>query len=55
MVDDMVDEEVNTVHRYNKYCRATAKDGRVCSLYSPHEGKHKPKNGLEKDRFDDGE
>ena len=46
---------INTTHRYDHYCRAEASDGRVCSLYSPHFGKHKPKLGLESDRFDDGD
>lgn len=55
MTDDMIDEDVNTTHRYNRYCRAVAQDGRTCSLYAPHEGKHKPRHGLEKDRFSDGE
>lgn len=53
MTDDMVGVEVNTTTRYNNYCRKVSKDGRACSLYSPHEGLHKSKNGLEKDRFGD--
>lgn len=51
----MTDAETNTNKRWSVYCRAVAKDGRRCSLYSPHEGKHKPKHGLESDRFDDDE
>ncbi|QCG77557.1 hypothetical protein SEA_DIZZYRUDY_61 [Microbacterium phage DizzyRudy] len=46
---------INTTQRHNRYCRAEASDGRVCSLYDPHFGKHKPKHGTEADRFDDGE
>lgn len=41
--------------RWSTYCRAEASDGRVCSLYAPHEGKHKPKHGIEEDRWEDGE
>jgi len=52
----MEDEQINTTTRYNHYCRATASDGRVCSLYTPHEGvKHKPRHGIEADRWEDGE
>lgn len=51
----MQQPEVNTKTRYNHYCRAVAKDGRICSLYGPHEGKHKPRHGLEQDRWEDGE
>lgn len=51
MTDDMIDEQVNTTHRYGHYCRAVSKDGRKCSLYSPHEGDHLPKHGIESDRF----
>lgn len=54
LVDDR-DEDINTTRRYNHYCHKVAKDGRKCSLYSPHEGKHKPKHGVEKDRFGDDE
>lgn len=50
MEDPVVKKE-----RYNHYCREVAKDGRVCSLYSPHEGGHKPKHGTEADRWADGE
>ncbi len=50
----MHDEEVNTTHRWNSYCRATAKDGRVCSLYSDHESEqHVEKHG--KSRWNDGD
>lgn len=56
MADDNTEDLViNTTHRYNTYCHAVAKDGRRCSLYSPHEGKHKPKHGVESDRFGDDE
>lgn len=48
-------DEINTTKRYSHYCRAEASDGRVCSLYAPHEGKHKPKHGTESDRWEDGE
>ena len=51
ILNDDRDEVVNTTHRYNHYCRAISKDGRKCSLYSPHEGRHKPKYGTEKDRL----
>ncbi|AWN03302.1 hypothetical protein PBI_CAMILLE_56 [Microbacterium phage Camille] len=47
--------EINTTKRWNHYCRAEASDGRVCCLYAPHEGKHKPKHGTESDRWADGE
>lgn len=50
LVDER-DEVINTTHRYNRYCRAEHPDGRKCSLYSPHEGKHKPKQGTERDRW----
>lgn len=50
-----MENPINTKHRHDQYCRETAQDGRVCSLYSPHEGKHKPKHGLEADRWSDGE
>lgn len=50
---DNTEELVNTTHRWQHNCKAKAKDGRKCSLYSPHEGLHKPNNGLEKDRFGD--
>jgi len=46
---------INTTKRWNEYCRAVAKDGRVCSLYSTHPDGHLPKNGLEQDRWEDGE
>ena len=46
---------INTTERYGQYCREVAKDGRTCALYSPHEGKHKARHGLESDRWDDGE
>lgn len=52
MTDPLADEEINTTHRYNHYCRAVSSDGRTCSLYAPHEGKHKPKHGTENDRFE---
>ena len=51
----MEEQTINTTHRHDVYCRAEAKDGRVCSLYSPHMGGHKPKHGLESDRWNDGE
>ena len=54
LVDDR-DEVINTTKRYNHYFHAVAKDGRKCSLYTPHEGKHKPKHGVEKGRFGDDE
>lgn len=50
----MHDEKVNTTQRYNHYCRAVAKDGRVCSLYAPHASEeHVEKHG--KSRWKDGE
>ena len=54
LVDER-DEQINTTHRYNHYYRKVAKDGRTCSLYHPHVGKHKPKHGTENDRFGDDE
>ena len=50
-----MEPEINTKHRYNHYCREVAQDGRICSLYTPHEGDHLPRHGLEKDRFKTGE
>lgn len=44
-------DSVNTSQRWSQFCRETHEDGRVCSLYSPHEGGHLPKNGTEKDRW----
>ncbi len=50
----MSDTEVNTTKRWSSYCRALAKDGRVCSLYAPHESEfHVEKNGASK--WKDGE
>lgn len=54
-LDGMIDEDVNTTRRHSKYCREVAKDGRMCSLYYPHDGKHKPRHGIESDRFETGE
>ena len=48
-------EEALSHVRHNTYCHETAKDGRKCSLYFPHYGKHKPKHGIEADRFETGE
>lgn len=52
---DTAEAEVNTTKRHDAYCRKTSKDGRVCSLYEPHEGDCKPKHGTEADRFKPGE
>ena len=41
--------------RPKHYCKAESKDGRKCSLYLDHYGKHKPKHGTESDRFGDDE
>lgn len=41
--------------RPRQYCKEVAKDGRKCSLYLDHYGKHKPKHGTEQDRWEDGE
>lgn len=46
--------DVNTTERWSSYCRAESPDGRKCSLYSPHEGLHKPEHGTESDRFESG-
>lgn len=46
---------VNTTTRWSHHCREEASDGRVCSLYHPHDGTHKPKHGTEKDRFETGD
>jgi hypothetical protein len=51
----MEDREINTTTRWNRYCRASAKDGRVCDMYSEHEGKHRPHGGNEEARWEDGE
>lgn len=48
-------EPVNTTQRWSHFCRAKHADGRICNLYSPHEGGHLPKHGLEKDRWEDSE
>ncbi len=48
-------ELVNTTTRHHAYCREKASDGRVCSLYDPHPGTHKPSHGTEKDRFSTGD
>lgn len=45
--------EVNTTKRWNAHCRAKHPDGRICKLYTPHEGKHMAKNDLEEDRWSD--
>lgn len=51
LVDDR-DEDINTTHRYNRYCReVNPANGKHCSLYNPHEDKHKPKHGTESDRW----
>lgn len=55
MDDNTEDLAINTTVRHNTYCHETAKDGRKCSLYFPHYGKHKPKHGIEADRFETGE
>lgn len=54
MVDQMRDE-VNTSTRWSHYCRAVSKDGRKCTLYAPHDGKHMPNHGIDKDLFGDDE
>jgi len=51
----MGNKEINTTKRWTNFCRAKAKDGRVCKLYSPHPDGHMAKNDLEKDRWQDGE
>lgn len=53
MTIDNTEELVNTTHRWSAYCTKTAKDGRRCSLYKPHEGLHLPKHGTENDKFGD--
>lgn len=50
-VVDADEVEVNTSRRWSRYCREEHADGRKCSLYFPHEGKHKPKHGTEADRW----
>ena len=48
------DVEVNTKHRWDHNCKAVnPKNGDKCSLYDPHEGGHKPKNGTQADRWSD--
>lgn len=48
-------DPVNTTKRWSKYCREVSSDGRVCSLYEPHPGLHKPNHGTEADRFATGD
>lgn len=49
-----MEPKINTTQRWNAYCRAKAEDGRVCSLYSDHFGKHK-KLGDDIEGWEDGE
>lgn len=57
LVEDILNEEpsnVNTTHRWSNYCHAVSKTtGKKCSLYTGHleHGDHKPKHGVEADRF----
>lgn len=48
-----LENEVNTTTRFHSYCRAKAEDGRICSLYSQHYGKHKEKHL--RSEWEDGE
>lgn len=52
-LDNTEDLVINTTTRWQHNCHAVSKDGRKCSLYSPHEGLHKPAHGTEADRFSD--
>lgn len=56
METDNTEELINTTTRYNHYCQARSKKtGKKCSLYAPHEGKHLPNHGIDKDLFGDDE
>lgn len=37
-------QELDSKHRWNTYCRAESKDGRICSLYSDHESEEHVEN-----------